>query len=59
MDKREFDLRINDYQEEFVMLLRATNLSNISIESEVMKNETHRTIFGTGFTNGLRFIYEK
>lgn len=59
MASGELDLRINDYQEEFVEILKGKNISNLSIESEVVKNETHRTIFGVGFTNGLRFIYEK
>ena len=53
------DLRINEYQEEFVEILKEKNISKLSIESEVVKNETHRTIFGVGFTNGLRFIYGK
>lgn len=59
MGSGELDLRINDYQEEFVEILKGKNISNLSIESEVVKNETHRTIFGVGFTNGLRFIYKK
>ncbi|WP_075341917.1 alpha/beta hydrolase [Tenacibaculum agarivorans] len=57
MGSGEFDLRIKDYQEEFVNLLQKKNISNLKIKSEVVKNETHRTIFGVGFTNGLRFIY--
>ena len=57
MASGELDLRINDYQEEFVKLLKAKNISNLKIESEVVENETHRTIFGVGITNGLRFIY--
>lgn len=59
MASGELDLRINDYQEEFVDLLKEKNISNLNIESEVVENETHRTIFGVGFTNGLRFIYGK
>ena len=59
MASGEFDLRINDYQEEFVKFLKEKNISNLKIESEVVENETHRTIFGVGFTNGLRFIYGK
>lgn len=57
MGSGELDLRINDYQEEFVALLREKKLANLKIESEVIDNETHRTIFGVGFTNGLRSIY--
>ena len=59
MASGELDLRINDYQEEFVELLRKKNITNLHIKSEVVENETHRTIFGVGFTNGLRFIYGK
>ena len=59
MASGELDLRINEYQEEFVEILKEKNISKLSIESEVVKNETHRTIFGVGFTNGLRFIYGK
>ncbi len=32
-------------------------LNNLKIKSEVLPNETHRSVFGVGFTNGLRFIY--
>ena len=59
MASGELDLRINDYQEEFVKILKDKNLSDLKIKSEVVENETHRTIFGVGFTNGLRFIYGK
>ncbi|MEO1518903.1 MAG: alpha/beta hydrolase-fold protein [Bacteroidota bacterium] len=59
MGSGELDLRINDYQEEFVAFLRKKGIQNLKIKSEVIDNETHRTIFGVGFTNGLRFIYEK
>ncbi len=59
MASGEFDLRINDYQEEFIKYLKVKNISNLKIKSEVVKDETHRTIFGVGFTNGLRFIYSK
>ncbi|WP_282042845.1 alpha/beta hydrolase [Winogradskyella flava] len=59
MASGELDLRINDYQEEFAELLKKKHILNLSIESEVIENETHRTIFGVGFTNGLRFIYGK
>ncbi|MFD2587236.1 alpha/beta hydrolase [Croceitalea marina] len=59
MASGELDLRIKDYQEEFVQLLKEKHIPKLSIESEVVENETHRTIFGVGFTNGLRFIYKK
>lgn len=49
--------RIDDLQVEFVDLLRRRNRSDVDIYSEVLDGETHRTIFGRGFTNGLRYIY--
>ena len=57
MGSGALDLRIKDYQEEFVQLLKEKNIPFINIKSEVIPNETHRTIFGVGFTHGLRFIY--
>lgn len=59
MASGEFDARINEYQEEFVGILKEKNIEKLRIESEVIENETHRTIFGVGFTNGLRYIYKK
>jgi len=59
MASGELDLRIASYQEQFIQLLKDKNTANLRIESEVIENETHRTIFGVGFTNGLRFIYGK
>ncbi|GAA3521678.1 alpha/beta hydrolase-fold protein [Aquimarina addita] len=59
MASGELDVRTNNYQEEFIQFLKQKNISNLKLESEVIENETHRTIFGVGFTNGLRFIYGK
>lgn len=39
--------------------LTRKNLKSLLIESEILKNETHRSIFGAGFTNGLRSIYSE
>jgi len=57
MGSGELDLGISDYQVEFVEILESKNLPNLNIKSEVIANETHRTIFGVGITNGLRFVY--
>lgn len=57
MASGEFEGRIDDLQVEFIKMLEEKNIANLSIASEVVDNETHRTIFGVGFTNGLRFIY--
>jgi hypothetical protein len=37
--------------------LEKVNGSKLKIRSEVLDGETHRTIFGSGFTRGLRYIY--
>ncbi|GAB5557928.1 MAG: alpha/beta hydrolase-fold protein [Schleiferiaceae bacterium] len=58
MGSGEHEGRIDDLQVEFVKTVKNRNLSNLKVTSEVAPNETHRTIFGIGFTNGLRFIYE-
>jgi len=55
----KFEGRIDDLQVKFVAQLNQKNLPNLAIESEVMDNETHRTIFGPGFTNGMRFLYQQ
>ena len=44
---------------EMAELLKHSNTTNLAIQSEILDHETHRTIFGRGFTNGLRFIYAK
>jgi hypothetical protein len=38
-------------------ILRKNNPDSLRIKSEILDHETHRTIFGRGFTNGLRFLY--
>jgi predicted alpha/beta superfamily hydrolase len=53
----ELEGRIDDHQVEFIKLLKSELPTNIKIKSEILENETHRTIFGRGFTNGLRFLY--
>lgn len=40
-------------------VLMKNNPDNSNIKSEILDYETHRTIFGRGFTNGLRFLYAK
>lgn len=59
MASGEFEGRIDDLQTEFVAKLHQRKFENLAIESEVMENETHRTIFGAGFTNGMRYLYQK
>ncbi|NQX91885.1 MAG: alpha/beta hydrolase [Flavobacteriales bacterium] len=57
MGSGELEMRIDDYQTEFAGFLKSQNSPQLSIHDEVIPNETHRTIFGVGFTNGLRYIY--
>jgi uncharacterized protein len=40
-------------------ILKKNNPDNSNIKSEILDYETHRTIFGRGFTNGLRFLYAR
>ncbi len=44
---------------EMVHILKYFNADSLQMKSEILDQETHRTIFGRGFTNGLRFIYSK
>ncbi len=50
---------IDDHQIEFSDLLNSRKFANISVKAEILDNETHRTIFGNGFTKGLRFLYSQ
>jgi|GEM_PF-5891286 len=59
MASGELEPRIDDDQIEFINILESKNISGLKLKSEIKGNETHRTIFGTGFTNGLRFLYSK
>ena len=49
--------RIDDLHLELVETLRRRNPQHLAIESEVLENEIHRTLFGAAFTNGLRDLY--
>jgi uncharacterized protein len=48
-----------DDQLNMVNTLKKSNADNIIIKSEILDNETHRSIFGRGFTNGLRFLQKQ
>lgn len=58
MGSGELEGRIDDMQEEFIRSLRRKKPANLTFRSEVLNNETHRTIFGRGLTNGLRYLYK-
>ncbi len=49
---------VNDHLD-MARVLKENNPDNSNIKSEILDRETHRTIFGRGFTNGLRFLYAK
>lgn len=55
----EMEGHMADDQVEIAGLLERTNKSNLKMKSEILNNETHRTIFGRAFTNGMRFLFEK
>jgi uncharacterized protein len=44
---------------EMVNILKHFKTDSLLMKSEILDQETHRTVFGRGFTNGLRFIYAK
>jgi predicted alpha/beta superfamily hydrolase len=46
-----------DDQLKMAAILRKHNSEIFNIKSEILDNETHRTVFGRGFTNGLRFLF--
>jgi len=59
MASGELEGRIDDLQEAFILQLRKRNFTGLSIKAEIMENETHRTIFGSGFTNGMRYLFRE
>ncbi|HTH57666.1 MAG TPA: alpha/beta hydrolase-fold protein [Cyclobacteriaceae bacterium] len=51
------DTMVGD-QMRMVNHLKQTGLKTLSVKSEILENETHRSIFGRGFTNGMRYLFE-
>lgn len=49
--------RMDDDMLAFARAVRDGVPAGLAIRAEVLDDETHRTVFGRGFTNGLRFIY--
>ncbi len=45
--------------DDHLAMARFLQKRNSNIKSEILDQETHRSIFGRGFTNGLRFLYSK
>ena len=44
-------------QLKMIDMMKRLNSKNIKLKSEILDKETHRTVIGRGFTNGLRFVY--
>jgi predicted alpha/beta superfamily hydrolase len=53
----ELEPRIDDEVLAFADSVRAHAPANLRLRAVVFENETHRTVFGRGFTDGLRYIY--
>lgn len=51
--------RMVDDHLDMARILKKKDPDNSNIKSEILDGETHRSIFGRGFTNGLRFLYAK
>jgi len=59
MASGELEPRIDEIQSLFVSKLEKRNFEGLELKAEVMENETHRTIFGRGFTDGMRYLYRE
>ncbi|MEO0472381.1 MAG: alpha/beta hydrolase-fold protein [Bacteroidota bacterium] len=57
MASGELERRIDVMQTEFAKILADKKSPALALKAELMPNETHRTIFGPGFTNGMRYLY--
>ena len=49
---------IDDLQIQFEAKLNQRQFEDLEYKIELMENETHRSIFGRGFTNGMRYLYD-
>ncbi|MGG8495079.1 alpha/beta hydrolase [Tenacibaculum sp. TC6] len=58
MASGELEQGINRLQTIFISKIKNNHFDKLTYKAEVLKNETHRTIFGAGFTNGLRYLFE-
>lgn len=53
----ELETRIASQQSEFASAIRKKSIPGLTLEAKIFPNETHRTIFGRGIMDGLRYIY--
>jgi predicted alpha/beta superfamily hydrolase len=49
--------RIDDEVVAFADRVERQGLTNLRLRAVVLDDETHRTVFGRGFTDGLRYVY--
>lgn len=59
MASGELEGRIAELQLEFADKLRDQSIAELSLKDEILDNETHRTIFGRAFTNGMRYLFDQ
>ena len=59
MASGELETRIKELQTQFISGIETQNPEGLFVKAEVIQNETHRTIFGPGFTNGMRYLFEE
>jgi len=51
------DSMVNEHLE-MIGKLKHLGVEKLKVKSEILDQETHRTVFGRGFTNGLRFLFQ-
>lgn len=49
--------RIDDEVRAFARWVERQGPTNLRLQAVVLDDETHRTVFGRGFTDGLRYVY--
>lgn len=55
----ELEPRIDELQQIWVDAIRPNLNSSVSMADIIYENETHRTIFGRGVMDGLRYVYDE
>ena len=56
--EKEPDYFVEDWKQ-FVQKMKARQYPGLILEAELLDGENHRSMFGTAFTNGMRFIFSK
>lgn len=55
----ELEPRIDELQQEWAEAIRPRLNDSVAMRDIIYENETHRTIFGRGVMDGLRYVYEE